>query len=171
MSVVIKQAPIEQKPVLERLMQLYLYDLSEVDDAGDLNDQGVWDRDDKYFDLYWDEPGRTPFVIYSDNKIAGFILINEHFNIPENEGGKAIAEFFILRRYRNKGVGKTAAFEIFDKFPGKWEVDVASTHPDSEKFWEKVIREYTNGKFTKVSGTENWKGPIYSLVSSNDLNH
>ena len=58
MKVIIKQAPIKQKPVLERLMQLYLYDLSEVDDAGDLNDQGVWDREDKYFDLYWKEPER-----------------------------------------------------------------------------------------------------------------
>ena len=33
-----------------------------------------------------------------------------------------VAEFFVLRRYRRSGVGRSAAFLIWKHFPGTWTV-------------------------------------------------
>ena len=52
------------------------------------------------------EDGRYPFFIRVDGKLAGLVLVrscSEHNNLsnPHN-----IAEFFVMKKYRRKGVGK-----------------------------------------------------------------
>lgn len=158
MKVQVQRASLEQKPILGKLLQIYLEELSAINVREN--------KDYKYFDLYWEETERTPFIINTDNKIAGFVLVNTHTNIPENRGAKAIAEFFILKKYRRKGFGKGAAFQIFDMFSCKWEVAVPKNHRDSQKFWRRVINDYTKGSFKKrVVYNKRWKGPVYSFNS------
>jgi predicted acetyltransferase len=33
-----------------------------------------------------------------------------------------MSEFFVLRKYRRQGIGRTAAVELFERFPGPWRV-------------------------------------------------
>jgi predicted acetyltransferase len=64
-----------------------------------------------------------------------------------------------MRKYRRQGVGKSAAFHVFDKFPGKWEVIQHGENAPSQKFWEKIIGEYSAGNFHKEPvETECWTG-------------
>ena len=107
----------------------------------------------------WTEDTRHPFFIRVDGILAGFILISEYTYLIKEPGTKSITEFFIMRKYRRKGIGKSAATQIFDRFPGKWEVIQHGGNEPSKIFWEAVIREYTNGNYRqdKVK-TEWWEG-------------
>ncbi|MFH1514535.1 MAG: GNAT family N-acetyltransferase [bacterium] len=160
----IRKAPIEQKPVLEKLMQLYLHDFSEYD-KNDVNPDGLYEY--KYLDSYWTENDRHPFLIYHENQFAGFVLVNSHVILEENKGAKSIAEFFILRKYRRKGIGSSAASSVFDMFPGKWEVALEKENKPSHEFWRKVISDYTEGKFSEIiPSDETLHGPIQSFDNS-----
>ena len=150
------RAPIEEKEVLQRLMELYLYDFSEFDGA-DLDDQGAYGY--PYLDRYWIEPERVPFLIRVDEMLAGFVLVCEHSWL--GNPGKMIAEFFVMRKYRGRGVGRTAAFTVFDSFPGHWEVSQIAQNQPAQEFWRKVIGEYTHGNYREVMlDNADWQGPV-----------
>lgn len=160
----IKKVPIEQKPVMEKLMQMYLHDFSEYD-LDDVNSDGIYEY--KYLDSYWTDKSRLPFLIYYANQIAGFILVNSHVILDENMGAKSIGEFFIMRKYRRKGIGTFAARSIFDLYPGKWEVSHEKVNKPSHEFWNKVITGYTDGKYSETIPTDdNRHGPIQSFDNS-----
>ena len=163
MKIDIQLVPEGDKPVLCQMLELYLHDFSEYDHA-DLNEHGYYGY--RYLDTYWIEPGRYPFLIKADGKLAGFVLVNKHSYRTPDEDLHSIAEFFVLRKYRRLGIGKQVAVMIFERFPGKWEVN---QHPDnlfSIQFWEDVISSYTNGNYEldQVT-TEDWTGP--SLTFNN----
>ena len=156
MSVEILPASPEDKLLIQRMMELYQYDFSEFEGTN-LDQHGCFGY--SYLDHYWVEEGRHPFIVCVDGKLAGFVLVNQHTHIPGNEN--SIAEFFILRKYRQRGIGKGVAFHIFDLFPGKWEVRQTESNTVAQQFWRNVVGEYTAGQFAEiVLNTESWKGPV-----------
>lgn len=120
----------------------------------------------KYLDSYWGKENRFPYFIYVDNKLAGFVLIND-YNLVINEG-KNIAEFYIKKEFRKNGVGKLSAIKVFDMFRGKWEIRELKNNIDGQNFWRKVVGEYTKGNFEEIFlDNENWQGPVQ--IFKNDL--
>lgn len=103
--------------------------------------------------------GRNPGGIHSlCGRMAGFVLVR---NLEESTPVHSIAEFFILRKYRRRGVGKAAAHQIFGMFPGQWRVAQTEDNHPAQAFWRKVISEYTQGNFKEIwSNDDEWKGPI-----------
>ncbi len=43
-------------------------------------------------------------------------------------------EFFVMRKYRRKGVGEIVAREVFDRLPGTWEVGQIAPNEVARKF-------------------------------------
>ncbi len=160
----IRKATQRQKPILKRLLQLYLYDFTEYE-SRDIGADGLFDYE--YFDSYFSDDDRFPFLIYVDYHLAGFVLVNSHTCLPENDSAKSIAEFFIMRNYRRQGIGRQVAFQIFDKFPGKWEVHETKHNLPAHAFWRTAIGEYTNGNFTETDlDNDDWQGPVQSFDNS-----
>lgn len=158
MKIQVKAASINDKLIIRNMMELYNYDLSEYEDS-DLNDHGLYDY--KYIDNYWTEENRYPFIVKVNDKLAGFILVGIYGGITSYPTDYSIAEFFILKKYRKKGVGKIVAFEIFDKFRGNWEIKQLKKNTNSHIFWRKVIAQYTLNNFEEITNcTELWDGPI-----------
>jgi len=154
----IELVPVDEtgKSVLRHLMELYAYDFSEYDDA-DVNEHGLYGY--TYFDYYWTEETRHPFLIKVDGQLAGFILINEYCYVAQEPGTRSISEFFVMRKYRRQGIGTAAATQVLDRFPGKWEVIQHDGNEPSKRFWERVIGEYTGGRYTREKAvTEWWEG-------------
>lgn len=144
------------KSALRQLMELYAYDFSEYDDA-DVNEHGRYGY--TYFDYYWTEESRHPFFIFVEEILAGFVLINEYCYVATVPGTKSIAEFFVMRKHRRQGVGRAVAIQVFNRFPGPWEVIQHGGNEPSIVFWETIIGEYTRGRFCKEQVvTELWKG-------------
>jgi predicted acetyltransferase len=158
----IKEVPIEQKPLLERLVQFYIYDFSATQGA-DINSDGRFDNL-MHLDSYWIEPDRFPFLIYVDPAIAGFVLVNSYTCLAENAGARSIAEFFVMPKYRRRGVGRQAAFQVFDKFRGRWEVRQIERNTGGQRFWRKVISGYTHDNFVETNlHNDLWRGPVQSF--------
>jgi predicted acetyltransferase len=159
MNLKVSLATREDKPLLQRLMELYQYDSSEVEDK-DLDQHGCFGY--SYLDHYWIEEGRYPFLVRVEDKLAGFVLVNRHTFLPGND--RAVAEFFVMRKYRRQGVGQRAAFHVFDTLPGKWEIQETANNLDAQRFWRRVIANYTAGKYSEVLlDDERWQGPVQSF--------
>ena len=164
MDVLVVEAQLKHKPVLHRLMQLYLHDTSEF--TGDDPDrEGLFTY--RYFEEYWKEQDRYPFLIYSDANLAGFVLVNTYTVVLRQGEGMSISEFFIMRKYRRQGVGKRAAFHVFDRYPGLWEVREHKDNLVGQQFWRTIISEYTGGRFAEtILNTDDWIGPIQTFDNS-----
>lgn len=153
-NITIERVSLEDKPILWRLLQLYLYDFTQYEPE-DINAQGEYDY--PYFDAYWEEPERHPLFIRVDGKLAGFVLVRQ---MPESEDNRfSIAEFFVMHAYRRQGVGTLAAQTVFDSFGPLWEVCQVRTNTPAIAFWQHTIDSYTNGNFTNYSeGYKCWTG-------------
>jgi predicted acetyltransferase len=156
MNVAIHPVACSDKSVLQNMLELYLYEFSVYENM-DLNEHGLYGYE--YLDHYWVEPGRFPFFIRVDGKLAGLVLVSRHAFLPGNE--QSISEFFVLRKYRRHGVGSQAARAIFDRFPGKWEVQQEQANEPAQHFWRQVIADYTGGNYNEtLLDDERWKGPV-----------
>ena len=163
MKIELIEASKADKMILKNMIELYNYDLSEYENR-DLNEHGLYDY--SYLDNYWTEKDRYPFIIRVDDKLAGFVLVNKHSVVTSSPTDYAIAEFFVLKKYRKRGIGKIVAFEVFNKFQGNWEVKQLRLHKVSHIFWNNVINQYTLGNFIELeNGNEVWDGPIHRFTN------
>lgn len=144
----VSAVPIEDKPVLRNLMELYMHDFSELT-GGDVGDHGLFGY--RYLDHYWTEPDRHPFMIRVGGKLAGFVLVRTRRR-GDGVAESSIAEFFVMRKYRRRGVGRIAARRVFAMFPGRWAVMQLSDNTAAQGFWRNVIADYTGGEFTERLG-------------------
>jgi predicted acetyltransferase len=155
----ISPAKSEERPALENLVQLYCYDFSEMFPL----EVGADGRFAALNDLapYWVDEWRHPLFILVGRTLAGFALVHERSRLTGAQGVFDMAEFFVMRRYRRQGVGRAAAFRLFETFQGPWEVRQRRENPAATSFWRKVIAGYTNGDFQEsdLHGPE-WTGVV-----------
>lgn len=150
----VKVVPVSEseKDVLANLMQLYRYDSSEYNDD-EIDPSGKFDIG-SYFDFYWTEAERHPFFIKSEDQLVGFALVREF------EPAKySIAEFFVARKYRRSGIGKRAAYLLFNRFSGEWHVAQEEDNIPAQLFWRAIIAEYCGGDFEESASPSQPKGP------------
>jgi predicted acetyltransferase len=144
------KATIEDKSIVRNLLQFYRYDFSEFN-QDDVQDDGLF-PEYPYLEEYWNDPyHRHPYLVKCDNKYIGFVLVK--YTASEQRNYFSIGEFFIVRKYRRKGLGRVVATQIFDAHRGEWEVHQIKTNHPAQIFWNTVIREYTRGDFS-----ERWEG-------------
>jgi predicted acetyltransferase len=153
-----------EKPVMENLMHLYLYEFTDYT-QDDADDQGRFL--DEHLPRYWVEPNRYPFLVKFNEKPAGFVLVRDVLNEQDGQVTHHIAEFFVMRKYRRKKIGQQMASRMFDAFPGRWNVEEMPENLPAQAFWRKVISIYTGGKYTEVDKPE-WDGPVQEF---NTVNH
>jgi predicted acetyltransferase len=145
---------MDHKSVVENLMQPYVHDLSEF--ADDVLDEDGRFKVGQYFDRFWIEAQRHPFLIHVDGALAGFALVAQ---LPSDNAYYSMSEFFIARAYRRAGIGRDAAFKAFSAFPGKWRVAQDEGNRPAQTFWRRIIGEYTNGNFVEEWSESQPKGP------------
>lgn len=78
-SLNISIAANSEKPIIARLLQLYLHDISEFarveEPYGEVDDEGMFQYE--HLDSYWLDPGREPLLLRLDRRIVGFALVND----------------------------------------------------------------------------------------------
>ena len=132
-------ATVAQKNIIANMMQLYLYDLSECAQA-QLNQEGLFECSE--LDKYWMFSNHYPYLIYVSKQLAGFALLSE----PSHREYE-LSEFFVIKAFRKKGIGQSAALELFSLFPGDWHVAHDPRNLHAQKFWRRTIRQFTEGAF------------------------
>lgn len=146
MKVELKSPTYEEKEVLKNLLELYLYELSCYSEQIELNKFGLYGY--RYLDHYWTDENRHAFLIFSEDNLAGLALVRK-FDYSGNDKDYRwlMSEFFVLRKYQNKGIGRLAAHQLFSRFSGPWIVAQMENNIPSRRFWEKAIYEYTSGEY------------------------
>jgi predicted acetyltransferase len=100
--------------------------------------------------LYWSEPDtHFAFLIRFRARVAGFALVTRGSPATDDPEDLDVAEFFVLRSYRRAGVGRSAAFLLWSRLPGRWVVRVSEANRAGLLFWEATIREYTRCVFSE----------------------
>jgi predicted acetyltransferase len=129
----------EQEPILANLLELYVHDFSEFLDL-DIGEDGRFGYPS--LPLYWSEPDRHPFLIWADGKLAGLALVKRGSAISGSESVWDMAEFFVLRGCRGRGVGTLAAHQFWRRFPGAWQVRVMQRNVPARLFWTRAISTF-----------------------------
>jgi predicted acetyltransferase len=161
------EAPAAQRPVLDRLLQLYLHDFSEFAPIGSPHGEVGAEGRFTYprVESYWQEVGHIPLLIRADDHLAGFALVNQ-WSALERPLEHSVAEFFVLRKYRRARVGTRAALLIFRRYPGRWEVPVAWYNPPALAFWRSVTEEAAPGEVEELAGNgKRWAGPVLRFAT------
>jgi predicted acetyltransferase len=159
-------ALLEQEPILANLLELYAHDFSEF---VDLN-PGLDGRFGyKHLHLYWEEPGRYPFIVKAGSHLAGFVFVRKGSAISQDAGIWDMAEFFILRGCRRRGVGMKAAKSIWTRFPGRWEVRVIDRNKRAAVFWRRAVSEFVGGATEPTPFASDGQGcHLFSFESKGD---
>ncbi len=150
----LKQVTIDEKEILGNLLEKYSYEFSQWDKR-DVNKLGLYGY--QYLDYYWTEKKRWAYFILVDDKLAGFAMVVNLPEVDDRETDFQMAEFFVLHKYRRLGVGRQAFFKVLDMHKGRWQLKRHPANIASVIFWDKVIKEYTNGRFELIKaypGTE-----------------
>ena len=146
----------DQEPVFANLLQLYIYDFSEILDL-DVGAEGRFSY--PHLALYWSEPGRHPFLITVQGKPAGFVLVKTGSDWDVHD----MAEFFVMRRHRRHGIGTAIAHEVWRRLPGRWEVRVMEANVPAQHFWTHAIAGFSG--LPAVPTRVEQDGEIWQLFS------
>ena len=128
------------KPVLERLLQLYRYDMAPYR-GYELDEHGTIPY--RYLDHYFLHADREACFVRHDGNLAGFTMTRAL------EGGERdVAEFFVVRHHRRCGVGACAAGAMFRRHPGDWVLTVDAANAPAAAFWPVVAASVAVGDVT-----------------------
>ena len=127
----------QDKPVLANLIQLYLYDFSEIR-GDDLTAHGTFTY--RYLDHYFTEDTREACFITADGTLAGFTMTRRL-----DDGIREVSEFFVVRRHRRHGTGQAAAHQMFRRHPGPWQLAFDHANHPAARFWPRVITSIADG--------------------------
>lgn len=181
LKIELKRAVPEDNPVLQNLAQLYAHDFSEFMDI-DVDSNGKYGDPERGF-VMWDNcwldrdarrqldrstAEHHPFIVIVDGALAGFSMVKSNIDSPDDSiwrCGSYIQDFFIMRKFRGKGVGRYIAEKIFDMFPGKWDIEQLETNTPAIAFWRKVIDDYTSGQFEEQKGHDS----VHQLFDNSKL--
>ncbi len=133
------------RDVLQAMGRFYVYDMSEYT-GWSCPPNGLYECAD--FGPYWSEPGAHCFFVEVAGERAGFVLIDRNGTLPHTEFN--VAEFFVLRKFKGRGIGRIAARMIFDRFRGPWEVMQLLDNNGAIAFWRRVIGAYTTGRYDEA---------------------
>jgi predicted acetyltransferase len=103
-------------------------------------------------------------TILDDRAPAGFAVVIQDGARPGID--YRMAEFFIARPKRRRGIGRGAARLILDRFAGRWEVAEDAANNEAIAFWRNVLAGYTRGDYRERSGG----GEVRQYFSSANVN-
>ena len=148
----VKRASKADRIIIRNLSELYLHDFSELEDK-DVNEHGLYDYDD--LDLFWLDERRHAFLARTNGKIAGFALVKQgSYNERAGQDDEELVDmidFFVLRKYRRRGVGWEMARYCFMDVPGRWQVRTDTYNPVALAFWRSAVDRFTRGAYETLS--------------------
>ena len=130
----------ESRHIVERLWQLYRHDLSEFRGTdGPSGFRGMLPDEEGSFHTWHLSPfldgdaDRSAYLFYIGTSPVGFALVSGVTSEP-----RLMAEFFVVRGARRQGVGREAVDELFELFPGTWEIPFQENNLAAARFWRRV---------------------------------
>jgi predicted acetyltransferase len=122
------------------MLSAYLRELSQYGDV---------DHEYRFFDSYWVDRERRPYIIAIGERTGGFALVNTWS--PSGKGADfAVAEFYVLPEFRGTGVGKQAFTSLLHNRSGIWELSVMSKNEAGKAFWQRALASAGVGESERI---------------------
>jgi len=161
MQITLELIKREQKEILRNLLEKYEYEFSQYT-GDDINELGLYGYD--YLDTYWNDPGRFPYFIKVDQKLAGFAMVCD-YPISGTQTDFTMSEFFVIYKYRKSGVANYCVTHLFEKHRGKWGLMFHPENIISKKFWLKTVNQYTLGNYQQIENEQaHYNGTLASIL-------
>jgi predicted acetyltransferase len=135
-DVVLEPLTVDSESVLNNLFELYAYDFSEHTPL-DLEASGRFEVTPG--DAWWTRDDHFGYLIQVGGRLAGFALVRAGSRVTSRPDVMDVAEFFVLRGMRGRGIGRSAAHALFAAFPRTWEVRVRRTNVGALAFWSRAV--------------------------------
>jgi len=166
-SVSVRAASSSERRSIESLVQFYSYEFIRIEPPCSTR----FDDQDCYppfvdLDRYWRIEGFRPLLIRAEERLAGFALINTHSRRGEKVEFN-MAEFFIAREHRGRGVATEAVRLVMAQYAGRWEIAAAEHNMAAKMFWSRTLAATPNvSHLVQHEGDgDRWRGPIWSFRS------
>ncbi len=128
----LRAAAPDQKRLIANLIQLYLHDMTEFMPFP-VGADGRFEYG--FLDRFW----RFPYLITAGEELAGFALVIDDCPLTGANPCWFMAEFFVLRAYRHRGVGGTAVRQALALHPGQWHLGVPHANRAAQGFWGRAL--------------------------------
>jgi predicted acetyltransferase len=135
---------------IESVYRDYLDDLSPLNtgvfSVTSLGEIGYSESDQ--LDRWFGDSSVNPLLILRGAEPVGFAMVAR--------GGAGanrapcdyrMAEFFVTRNARRRGIGRLAVELILNRFAGRWEITEYLRNPVAVAFWRRVVANYTQGRY------------------------
>jgi predicted acetyltransferase len=100
-------------------------------------------------------------------ELAGFALISRGSRVTDDPAVWDMTDFFVLRGYRKRGIGASAAAAVWRRFPGRWQVRVMDSNRPARAFWAATVGAFTGGAAEQAAHWEQGRSwNVFSFVSS-----
>ena len=152
MSVSIRDArsTAEDREWIRSVYREYVSELS-ASKTGRFPVLGEWDaREHEFLAGWFADSSAHPFVIVSAGQRAGFALVARPPAFPRTDVQYRMAEFFVVAGARRRGIGAGAAWLLFNRFAGDWEVLEDEQNRAALLFWRRVISRQTDGRYSET---------------------
>ncbi|MCK3831235.1 GNAT family N-acetyltransferase [Pseudomonas fluorescens] len=126
----------EDAELIRNLYQYYAYESSDWEQE-DVEADGRFYIHDEHLARYWQDPQWSANLLLVDGYIAGFLLI-EGSELPGIDALE-LADLFILKRYRRKGIGRAIASQVLCSGAANWLVRFYDQDEVSQAFWRTVL--------------------------------
>ena len=137
-------ATLAELPVMQTMATYYVYDISEYcgDEAGwGFSETGLYECSD--LKPYFEDPAAHPYFIRVAGELAGFAIVDTKGSTEDIAFN--MAQFWVHRKFKGRGVGADAARQCFARFPGLWEVNVIPANLGAFAFWRRIIHRSAIG--------------------------
>lgn len=148
----LQSATADNAELLSNLLELYIHDLSAFFPQIKLGKSGRYGYPALASYLAGTN-GRWAFLIEHEGSVAGFVLAREGSPASDDPCVLDIAEFFVLRQFRARGVGRAAATLLWKLIPGSWTIRAAVSNPDAVSFWRGAVAGYAEQRSTESERT------------------
>jgi predicted acetyltransferase len=148
--------------VIANLLELYIHEFTDflqipIGEDGRFGYQNL--------PLYWSEPTRHPFLVRIEGNLAGLVLIKQGSEITRDPHVWDMAEFFVLRGFRRRGIGTQIALTVWGDFPGRWEVRAMQKNISACKFWRHSISVFADDTASSLFQRNGEPWEIFSFES------
>ena len=129
----------KDRELLWNINQKYLYEMTNYyDDPMDAAGNYHYG----HFDEYFSDPKRTAYLLYDEDTLIGFAMLNPYSCIGKKPD-YTMAEFTIFPAYRRKHLAFAGVSAIMEKHPGRWEIKYNEKNLAAKLLWTKVSAPYS----------------------------
>lgn len=100
-------------------------------------------------------PHYEAWLAWEDRTPIGMAVVDTHRERID------LAEFYIIPARRHAGLGYELASQLFQQYPGDWQIRQIMGAEYAREFWQRVIRRYTQRPFTDTVEPDPEWGQVY----------